>query len=155
MGVSKVKLRSLWLKPELVPDAPTRRQQSDSQAFRDRYDFTSSLRAAKSNAYAALGEQKDLPLSSGTNQASHDVHVVITSTEIFRGAASDNSGTGAVGAKAESISKGPIVAPMTAKPAALSSEKPSLTSQSLKELVEKYCFVGGPGKSGEFRICWC
>jgi hypothetical protein len=142
MGEPKIKLRSPRSKQELVADAPVRRPRSSGNAFGTRYDFNSSLSAAKSTAISVLGEQSGLTPSSGTKQASRDVPVVNGTSS---GVASAKPETGA-GAKAEVVSKAPAVQPVD-KPAALLTEKPPLTSQSYQELVEKYCFVGSRDKA--------
>lgn len=140
MGEPKIKLRSPRSKQELVPDAPARRPRSAGHAFGTRYDFASSLSAAKSTAFSILGEQSGLTPSSGTKQASRNVPAINGTSS---GAASAKP---ELGAKAEMVSKAPAVQPAD-KPAALLSEKPPLTSQSYQELVEKYCFVGSRDKS--------
>lgn len=137
MGEPTIKLRSPRSKQELVPDAPARRPRSSGNAFGTRYDFNSSLTAAKSTAISVLGEHSGLTPSTGTKQSSRNVPVVNGTSS---GIASAKPETGA-GAKAELVSKAPAVQPVD-KPAALLSEKPPLTSQSYQELVEKYCFVG-------------
>jgi hypothetical protein len=139
IGEPKIKLRSPRSKQELVPDAPARRPRSSGNAFGTRYDFNSSLSAAKTTAISVLGEQSGLTPSSGTKHDSRNVPAV---NGVGSGVASAVSVSGA-GAKADVVSKAPAVAPTTTdKPAALLSEKPPLTSQSYQELVEKYCFVG-------------
>ena len=137
MGEPKIKLRSPRSKQELVAGAPVRRPRSSGNAFGTRYDFNSSLSAAKSTAISVLGEQSGLTSIPGTKQASRIVPVVNGTSS---GVISAKPETGA-GAKAEMVSKAPAVQPVD-KPSALLSEKPPLTSQSYQELVEKYCFVG-------------
>lgn len=125
IGEPKIKLRSPRSKGELVPDAPMRRNKSSGPMFGHRYDFNSSLTAAKNSAFAALGEQSGLSSRPDTKQSSREVPAVTASKSVYDAPQ-----------KQESIS-----APF--KPAAaLVSEKPSLTSQSYQELVDKYCFVG-------------
>lgn len=139
IGEPKIKLRSPRSKQELVPDAPARRPRSSGNAFGTRYDFNSSLSAAKTTAISVLGDQSGLTPSSGTKQTSRNVPAV---NGVVSGLALAKPGPVA-GAKADVVSKAPAVASTTTdKPAALLSEKPPLTSQSYQELVEKYCFVG-------------
>lgn len=140
IGEPKIKLRSPRSKQELVPDAPARRPRSSGNAFGTRYDFNSSLSAAKTTAISVLGEQSGLtPMSAGAKQDSRDVPAV---KSVGSGVAPAKPGSD-TGAKADVVSKAPAVASTTTdKPAALLSEKPPLTSQSYQELVEKYCFVG-------------
>jgi hypothetical protein len=139
IGEPKIKLRSPRSKQELVPDAPARRPRSSGNAFGTRYDFNSSLSAAKSTAFSVLGENSGLVPSSGTKQSLRNVPAANGS---ISGAPSAKAVVN-VGAKTDVVSKAAAVGPATAeKPAALLSEKPPLTSQSYQELVEKYCFVG-------------
>ncbi|ETN39600.1 uncharacterized protein HMPREF1541_05826 [Cyphellophora europaea CBS 101466] len=139
IGEPKIKLRSPRSKQELVPDAPARRPRSSGNAFGTRYDFNSSLSAAKTTAISVLGEKSGLSPSSGAKQTSRDVPVINGASS---GTLSPRPETVA-GAKADVVSKAPAVdSATTDKPAALLSEKPPLTSQSYQELVEKYCFVG-------------
>jgi Carbohydrate/starch-binding module (family 21) len=145
IGEPKIKLRSPRSKAELVPDAPARRKQQNPQ-FGYRYDFNSSLTAAKNHAYAILGDESGLPPSPDAKQSSHEVPAVRVPAKSVSVAAPVQPEVGASAAKAESVSKAPAVAPISSKPAALLSEKPSLSSQSYQELVEKYCFVGTPGR---------
>jgi hypothetical protein len=147
----KIKLRSPRSKQELVPDAPARKKQVNAQ-FGHRYDFNSSLTAAKNHAYAVLGDESGLPPRSETKQSSHQVPAVKAPIKSVSIAPAVKLDTSQAGAKAEPVSKAPAVAPVSSKPAALVSEKPPLTSQSYQELVEKYCFVGTRGKSEEVEI---
>ena len=143
MGEPKIKLRSPRSKQELVSGAPARKSQVNAQ-FGRRYDFSSSLTAAKNSAFAILGSESGLLPASDTKQSSHEVPAVKAPTKSVSVAAPVKHEAGKADAKAESVSKAPAVAPVSSKPAALLSEKPSLTSQSYQELVEKYCFVGTP-----------
>jgi len=149
MGEPRLKLRSPRSKAELVTEAPAgRRPRSSGQAFGNRYDFDSSLSAAKSHAVAALGEQSGLSSRSDTKQSSsNEVPAATASKSLTPAPPKHEMGVG--GAKAGPTSRSPAFAPMTSKPAALVSEKLPLTSQSYQELVDKYCFVGTRGKSDE------
>ena len=151
MGEPKIKLRSPRSKTELVPDAPARKKQVNAQ-FGHRYDFNSSLTAAKNSAWAILGDQSGLPPSPDAKQSYHEVPAVKAPTKSVSVAAPVKPESGATAANAEMNSKASAVAPVSSKPSALLSEKPSLASQSYQELVEKYCFVGTRGKSEEVRI---
>lgn len=137
IGESKIKLRNPRPKQELVADAPARRNKSSAPMFGHRYNFNSSLSAAKSSAYAVLGEQSGLP-AVGTKQSSREVPVV---------GAKIASKSPRLDDRVSGLSPAPtapaVSASVTAsKPAALFSEKPSLSSQSYQELVDKYCFFG-------------
>ena len=153
MGEPRLKLRSPRSKAELVPESPQRRSRSGAQAFGNRYDFNSSLSAAKSHAFAALGEHSGLTQRSDTKQSSHGVPAVASTRvpppaplKLETGAKSSSTG---VSTSAQANGS------MASKPAALVSEKPPLTSQSYQELVDKYCFVGAQGKSQELNTLKC
>ncbi|KIW93226.1 uncharacterized protein Z519_05831 [Cladophialophora bantiana CBS 173.52] len=140
IGEPKLKLRSPKSKAELIPDAPQRRKQAGPQAFGNRYDFKTSLTAAKNNAYAAMGEWSGLGPRTYTKQSSHEVSAAAPVQTVANAAPKHE--TGVNGVKVGANKTAPAVAPLTSKPAALLSEKPSLSSQSYKELVDKYCFFG-------------
>jgi len=144
IGETKIKLRSPRPKQELVADAPARRTKPSAPMFGHRYNFNSSLSAAKSNAYAVLGEQSGLP-AVGTKQSSREVPVV--GAKIASKSPRFESGvSGMSPAPTAPAVRAPVT---TSKPAALFTEKPSLSSQSYQELVDKYCFVGTPRTSRE------
>jgi hypothetical protein len=142
MGEPKLKLRSPRSKSELLADAPHRRPKTAGQAFGNRYDFNSSLTAARNSAFAVLGEQSGLLSRVDTKQSSHEVPAAVTIKS------ADNAPTKLVNGSNVEMSSS---APMTSNAAALISEKPPLTSQSYQELVDKYCFVGAQGKSQEVK----
>lgn len=148
IGEPVLKLRKPKSKTAIVPDAPTRRLNASSQAFGNRYDFNSSLTAAKNNAFAILGEQSGLLPTA--KQTSHEVPAAVAPVVASSGISAKPDAV-AEPVKAEAVVKAPAVGPVPSKPAALLSEKPSLASQSYQELVEKYCFVGARGKSEEVR----
>ena len=144
IGETRIKLRSPRSKQELVSDAPARRNKSAAPMFGHRYDFNSSLSAAKNNAYAVLGEESGLSVV-GTKQSSHEVPVVGSKI-----ASKSLKLQDAINGASKGTTAPAVAAPMSAsKPAALLSEKPSLSSQSYQELVDKYCFVGTPKMSKE------
>jgi hypothetical protein len=130
MGDSPIKLKNPHPRPEIVPDAPTRRTKVNAQAFGNRYDFGASLNAAIQNASAILGEQSGLKPRLDTKQSSRQVP------------ASGSSGAAALIPKVTQAAKSTPSDNQSSKPAALLSGKPSLSSQSYQELVDKYCFVG-------------
>ncbi|KIV92041.1 hypothetical protein PV10_06516 [Exophiala mesophila] len=153
MGEPKLKLRSPRSKAELLPDAPHRRLKSGSQAFGNRYDFNSSLSAAKSNAMAVLGDDSGLSLRKDAKQSSREVPA--TTPTKSNTSTSHNFNVGASGATGGVSFSTPGLTPLGSKPAALMSEKPPLTSESYQELVDKYCFVGARGKSEELTTLKC
>ena len=130
MGDSPIKLRNPRPRPEFLPDAPTRRAKGNAQAFGNRYDFGASLTAAIRNASDILGDQSGLTPRSDTKQSSRQVPA-------------PKSGEATVPSfKATQATARPTAEAQSSKPAALLSGKPSLSSQSYQELVDKYCFVG-------------
>lgn len=135
----KIKLRSPRSKGELVPDAPMRRNKSSGPMFGHRYDFNSSLTAAKNSAYAILGEQSGLSSRSEARQSSREVPAVAASKGVYDAPQKQENGA-----------RNFAAAPVSSKPVTtLVAEKPSLTSQSYQELVDKYCFVGTRSKAEE------
>lgn len=146
IGEPKIKLRSPRSKSELVPDAPARRNKSAVPMFGHRYDFNSSLSAAKNNAYALLGEESGLSAVVDTKQSSREIPDVVAKVTPQKSAKFVNG----INSLPVSSTAPAVTAPaVTAKPTALFSEKPPLTSQSYQELVDKYCFVGTPRTSKE------
>ncbi|RMD42770.1 hypothetical protein DV735_g2337, partial [Chaetothyriales sp. CBS 134920] len=144
IGEPSIKFRTPRSRPEFVLDSPTRKH--GGAKFGYRYDFSSSLSAARNNANAPVGNQNSSSPSQDARQSSTQVPAVKATTKPASDAAAVpvklESGVPAVAADA--LSKAPAVAPVSSKPGALFSEKPSLSSQSYRELVEKYCFFGTP-----------
>jgi hypothetical protein len=130
MGDSPIKLKSPRPRPEIVPDAPTRRTKAKAQAFGNRYDFGASLNAAIQNASAVLGDQSGLKPGLDTKQSFSQVP------------ASGSGRAPAPASKVTQAAKGMPASPQSSRPADLLSGKPSLSSQLYQELVDKYCFVG-------------
>lgn len=149
LGEPKLKLRSPRSKAELIPDAPQRRKQVGPQAFGHRYDFNSSLSAAKNHAYAALGDWSGLGSRPTTKQSSHDVPADSSTQSVINSVPKHENGVSNMRTGASSTNS------LTSKPAALVSEKPPLTSPSYQELVDKYCFVGTQGKNEHVKHIEC
>ncbi|RMZ82137.1 hypothetical protein DV737_g2187, partial [Chaetothyriales sp. CBS 132003] len=146
MGEPAIKFKNPRSRAELVPDSPARKKHGGAK-FGYRYDFSSSLSAARNNAFALVGDQNSSFPSLDTKQSSHAVPAVKAPAKPVSDAAAVKPESGVSVVHTGSVSKAPAVAPVSSKPAALFSEKPSLSSQSYRELVEKYCFFGTP-KSG-------
>ena len=130
MGDSPIKPKHPRPRPEIVPDAPARRTKANAQAFGNRYDFSTSLSAAIQNASAALGDQSGFTPRVHAKHSSRQVPAL---------------GSGGAIAPTSKVTVAPKSTPadtQSSKPAALLSGKPSLSSQSYQELVDKYCFVG-------------
>ncbi|RMZ83244.1 hypothetical protein DV738_g1214, partial [Chaetothyriales sp. CBS 135597] len=140
IGEPSIKFRTPRSRPEFLLDSPTRKH--GGAQFGYRYDFSSSLSAARNSANAP--DQKRSSPSEDAKQSSNQVPAVKAATKSVSEAATVKPETGVPVVAAEPVSKAPAVAPTSAKPAALFSEKPSLSSQSYRELVEKYCFFGTP-----------
>lgn len=145
MGEPRIKLRSPRSKQELVPDAPARRTKGASPMFTTRYDFNSSLSAAKNSAYALLGDDSGLPPMSA-KQSSRELPVAVVKTAPAKSQTLQN---GVHGVPAASTAPAVTAPPVSSKPTALLSDKTPLTSRDYQELVEKYCFVGNPRTSKE------
>jgi hypothetical protein len=128
VGDSPIKLKSPRPRAGIVPDAPTRRTKANAQAFGNRYDFGASLSAA------ILGDQNGLKPRLDTKQSSSQVP------------ASASRRATASASKVTQAAKGTPASTQSSRPAALLSGKPSLSSQSYQELVDKYCFVGTRNK---------
>jgi hypothetical protein len=135
IGESPIKLKSPRPRAEIVPDAPTRRTKANTQAFRNRYDFGASLSAAIQNASAILGEQSGLKPRLDTKQSSRQVPAL------------GSGGATAPVSKVSQAGKSMPADSQSSKPAAFLSGKPSLSSQSYQELVDKYCFFGSSAKT--------
>lgn len=134
VGDSPIKLKSPRPRAEIVPDAPARRTKANAQAFGNRYDFGASLSAAIQNGSAIFGDQSGLKPRLDTKQSSSQVP------------ASVSGRTTAPASKVTQAAKGTPASTQSSRPAALLSGKPSLSSQSYQELVDKYCFVGTRNK---------
>jgi hypothetical protein len=131
-GESPIMLKSPQPRVEIVPDAPTRRTKLNTQAFGNRYDFGASLSVAIQNA---LGERSGLKSRLDTKQSSRQVSAL---------------GSGGVTAPVSKVLQAGKSTPadsQSSKPAAFLSGKPSLSSQSYQELVDKYCFFGSSAKT--------
>ena len=133
VGDSPIRLKAPRPRAELVPDAPTRRNQANGQAFGNRYDFGASLSAAIQNASTMLGDQSGLSQKPDAKQSSREV---------------PGSASTVVATLPQPGNKGGARAPTPSiTPSAIISEKPALSSQSYQELVDKYCFVGTQSKA--------
>ncbi|MCJ1283546.1 hypothetical protein MMC26_002876 [Xylographa opegraphella] len=136
----------------LLPDAPGRRTNTPAQAFGNRYDFGASLSAAIQAASTALGdrsglqskEESPLPSARSTKQTAFVQRPFLNSSVADGSSMVGRSNEGAVssnGSKAAVPASG-ATGSDSLKPAALTSEKPSLQSHSYHELLDKYCFFG-------------
>ena len=117
-----------------------------SQAFGHRYDFGSALNMAMQNINGGSPESRTVK-SAPAKQISFAQQPLVGTGSI----------TPASAAKRESHLGNPktngvesMSTPDT-MPSSLTSEKPSLQSQSYKELVERFCFVGSETGKGQMR----
>ena len=118
VGESPIRFKNKSSAKDIVPDAPGRLKSSaNQQAFGNRYDFGASL--------FATTQSSSLNKDAGAN----------TVVE-----AQSSSGPRSAG-KAGKPSQQDVP-----KPAALTTEKPSLQSSSYHELLDKYCFVRSGSK---------
>ena len=115
-----------------APNAAGKSKSPANQAFGNRYDFGASLSAAIQAAGSPTGSPKE-----GNQSVSRkaEAQTGLSDTKPNADAAKPINGVGISQAKSDDVSK----------PAALTSEKPSLSSSSYHELLDKYCFVrSGP-----------
>ena len=139
--------------PKIVADAPGRRTNTPAQAFGNRYDFGASLSAAINAASTVLGDRsgftsredqssipaKPIKPTSFPQRPFSEVSAVPSGPLSAQNARTIESPAGTA-----NISKTSLITDIP-KPTALTSEKPSLQSQSYHELLDKYCFVGSRG----------
>jgi hypothetical protein len=110
---------------------PKRRENSNRQAFGNRYDFGASLSAAMRSK--APVDRTTLTARAKNGAPAEPTPKPTKKTASFDGpgpAVSDNS---RVGGRAEDLKPFPLV-----------SSKPGLEDTVYKELVDKYCFYGSP-----------
>ena len=143
IGETPLRFKSPKAAAGLIPDAPNRRSNAPSQAFSNRYDFGASLSAAIQAASNAMGDRNGILESEDPSPATS------------KSTGSDQKSSIAFQAQKNSFKEGQLLAGSSgvskatselddSKPAALTSGKPSLQSQSYHELLDKYCFVRSP-----------
>ena len=121
VGESPIRFRSKLSTAQILPDAPGKpRPSSSQQAFGNRYDFGASLSAAMSVKGATTKDRVNpqpafaASVPAGGDQRSPNANPLSTPKS--------------------SLPSGP-------KPAALTSEKPSMQSPTYEQLLSDYCFV--------------
>ena len=130
VGDSPIRFKNKPSANDIVPDAPGKpKVSSNQQAFGNRYDFGASLSAAIQAASTPMGSPKEngkpaRPKTGGEVAPAIKVQPASDAGNPANGTEVDQSGLRE-----------------TPKPAALTSEKPSLSSSSYHELLDKYCFV--------------
>lgn len=135
IGESPIRFRNSKASNNSTTDASSRRGNPAGQAFGNRYDFGASLSAAIQAAGSALGDRngpqsRDEVKPVPAKQLSFAQKHVPEATRTDPNPLADSTRNLVASA----------VKPTT-KPAALTSEKPSLQSPSYHELLDKYCFV--------------
>jgi hypothetical protein len=153
---------------EIIPDAPTRRSNAAGQAFSNRYDFGASLSAAIQTASSALGDRSGLQFKdedrpeynqtyrevASANRAPSSepptgkVTMPAPTTTPAQKAPATTQNVSAPGINSRGRVPGTKEVPGTteagtgtSRAAPLFADKPTLSSSSYQELVDKYCFV--------------
>ena len=138
IGETPLRFKNPKAAASLVPDAPNRRSNAPSQAFSNRYDFGASLSAAIQAASNAMGDRSGSQDEDFTPVTTKTTGNTQKSSIAFQ-AQKNSFNEGKLPADPSGVSKSSGLE--KSKPAALTSEKPSLQSQSYHELLDKYCFV--------------
>ena len=142
IGDSPIRFKNKPSPNDLLPDAPGRpRSSANQQAFGNRYDFGASLSAAKQAASTGTCSPREDTKPSASNIDKVTPPVVKIQPAPGAGNVVEGSEMNQAAIKE------------TTKPAALTSEKPSLSSSSYHELLDKYCFVrSGPNKGNNHLV---
>ncbi|MCJ1388204.1 hypothetical protein MMC18_001049 [Xylographa bjoerkii] len=145
----------------LVPDAPGRRTNTPAQAFGNRYDFGASLSAAIQAASTVLGdrsgiqskEEFPLPSAKSNKQAPFVQRPFLNSPIANKDPIVGRSNGVAISSNGsrDTVLSSTATGTDAPKPAALTSEKPSLQSHSYHELLDKYCFFGSAKTSPQLQ----
>ena len=145
VGDSPIRFKSKPSARDFVPDAPGRPKASaNQQAFGNRYDFGASLSAVMQAASTSLGDRGEVPSKSDAMSTSAKES---GSAPVIKVQPSPDAGKPVKGTE---LSDGKVAD--ASKPVALTSEKPSLQSQSYHELLDKYCFVRSGAEKGNGMI---
>lgn len=155
MGDSPIRLRNGKATSNIIPDAPTKRNNPATQAFGNRYDFGASLTAAIQASSTPAGDRSGGPAQESSKAEPKRASFEPRDTAPKRAAEvpqdltihqkdSDSNGKKSTSIpgpeRAVSERDSPIAA-------ALSSNKSSLQSSSYHELLDKYCFVSSRGRT--------
>ena len=133
VGDSPIRFKNKPSSNDLLLDAPAKSKSPVNQAFGNRYDFGASLSAAIQAASSVMGSPREDSKPAPTKME-----------EKINPAAKQPSGIDAA-KLVQGCERSLPNLTETPKPAALTSEKPSLSSSSYHELLDKYCFVrSGP-----------
>lgn len=134
VGDAPIRFRKAKPASEATTDPSGRRGSATGQAFSNRYDFGASLSAAMQTGGVATGEVQKQNSFAPT-------HFGPPSTHFSAQLNGDNSSSIGRGNKSCAPDQKISLSSEHCKPAALTSEKPSLQSSSYHELLDKYCFV--------------
>ena len=129
VGDSPIRFKNKSPSNDLLLDAPSKAPSSANQAFGNRYDFGASLSAAIQAAGSTMGSSKE-DIKPAPTKIGGETHPVVK-----------NSSRIDATKPIQDRERSPPGLTETPKPAALTSEKPSLSSSSYHELLDKYCFV--------------
>ncbi|KAA6411672.1 MAG: hypothetical protein FRX48_04953 [Lasallia pustulata] len=135
IGESPIRFRNSKASNNSTADGPSRRGNTAGQAFGNRYDFGASLSAAIQAAGNALGDGSGLQYRDAAQPAAAK-QPPFGQTPFVEAIKINSPHSESPRNFAASAIK------PTTKPAALTSEKPSLQSPSYTELLDEYCFYG-------------
>ena len=146
VGDQPLRFRNVTPAGNIVPDAPSRRTNAAGQAFGNRYDFGASLSAAIQAAGTTLGDRsgfqpKDDTKPAPVKQTSFAPKAQTSSATMAPSTTQNDRIPSRTKSVAGNDASKPSPEEIPVKPAALTSEKPSLQSSSYHELLDKYCFV--------------
>ena len=139
----------------VTADAPVRRANAPAQAFGNRYDFGASLSAAIQAANTTPGDkgsgqvrdEGSFPAPKSAKQPSFVARPLLDASS-----EKTEQSERMPGKNKEAFDSNKATAE-NPKPAALTSEKPPIQSQSYHDLLNKYCFVRSKGpKEGEQSV---
>ena len=147
IGEAPIRFKNKPSTKDIVPDAPGRPKSSaNQQIFGNRYNLNAHLSAAGKAASVTSVDRSELPLKCSARNASGDQSSSQKKDAGPPPVINVQPSPDAPGATEGSEASEPIVSDVP-RPAALTTEKPSLQSSSYVELLNKYCFVRpGPNK---------
>lgn len=143
IGDSPIRLKSSKPTSELATDEFPPRSLGSNKAFGGRYNFGVSLHNAIAAASPTLGERGD-PSYGSSLKSSTTTPMSFAKQDLVESASCPPAING--NRNAADRKEAPKSGDPESKPAALTSDKPSLQSKSYQELLNSYCFVrSGPG----------
>ncbi len=134
VGESPIRFKNRPSAQDIVPDAPGRpKSSSNQQAFGNRYDFGASLSAAIQAASSSSGGGSPPTRDEVKSSLSRSESEMTPTVKVQPIADAAKAAKGSEASQPDLLD-GP-------KPTALTAEKPSLSSSSYHELLDRYCFV--------------